>query len=101
MSHHHSGPDWATLRRVEVAQAAEANDSGEATVEGASVSMGLKARVTDVGDYRFFAGRRSDPFFFDRRGAVNNLQFTGDDFSPTRMCAASCSKYPALPWGAK
>jgi hypothetical protein len=27
-----------------------------------------------------WAGRRTDPFFFDRRGAVNNLQFTGDDF---------------------
>jgi Domain of unknown function (DUF4331) len=36
--------------------------------------------VTEAGDYRFFAGWRSDPFFFDRRGAVNSLQFTGDDF---------------------
>ncbi len=36
--------------------------------------------MTEVGDYRFFAGWRSDPFFFDRRGAVNNLQLTGDDF---------------------
>jgi hypothetical protein len=34
--------------------------------------------VTEAGDYRFFAGWRSDPFIFDRRGAVNNLQFTGD-----------------------
>jgi hypothetical protein len=36
--------------------------------------------VTQAGDYRFFAGWRSDPFFFDVRGALNNLQFTGDDF---------------------
>lgn len=36
--------------------------------------------MTKAGDYRFFAGWRSDPFFFDRRGAVNNLEFTGDDF---------------------
>jgi hypothetical protein len=36
--------------------------------------------VTEAGDYRFFAGWRSDPFFFDRQGALNNLQFTGDDF---------------------
>jgi hypothetical protein len=36
--------------------------------------------VTEAGAYRFFAGWRSDPFFFDRRGALNNLQFTGDDF---------------------
>ncbi len=74
------GVQTATLRRVEGAQAAGANDSGQAIVEGAPVSTGLEARVTDAGDYRFFAGRRSDPFFFDRRGAVNNLQFTGDDF---------------------
>jgi hypothetical protein len=36
--------------------------------------------VTQAGDYRFFAGWRSDPFFFDVAGALNNLQFTGDDF---------------------
>jgi hypothetical protein len=36
--------------------------------------------VTEAGRYRFFAGWRSDPFFFDTRGALNDLQFTGDDF---------------------
>jgi hypothetical protein len=36
--------------------------------------------VTEADGYRFFAGWRSDPFFFDVRGAKNNLQFTGDDF---------------------
>src|SRR5882672_7629653 len=70
----------ATLRRVEGIQAATTGDGGQAIVGGAPVSRGLEARVTDAGDYRFFAGWRSDPFFFDRRGAVNNLQFTGDDF---------------------
>jgi hypothetical protein len=29
---------------------------------------------------RFFAGFRSDPFFFDLLGFLNNLQFTGSDF---------------------
>jgi hypothetical protein len=53
---------------------------GQAIVEGAPVSTGLEARVTEAGAYRFLAGWRSDPFFFDRRGALNNLQFTGDDF---------------------
>src|SRR5258707_5349938 len=70
----------ATLRRVEGIQAAETGDGGQAIVEGAPVSMGQEARVTDAGDYRFFAGWRSDPFFFDTQGALNNLQFTGDDF---------------------
>jgi hypothetical protein len=36
--------------------------------------------VTEAGDYRIFAGWRSDPFFFDTMGALNNLKFTGDDF---------------------
>src|SRR5258705_10147701 len=70
----------ATLRRVEGIQAAGTGDTGQAIVEGAPVSIGREARVTDAGDYRFFAGWRSDPFFFDTQGALNNLQFTGDDF---------------------
>jgi hypothetical protein len=36
--------------------------------------------VTEAGEYRFFAGWRSDPFYFDVNGALNNLQFTGDDY---------------------
>ena len=74
------GAQTATLRRVEGAQAAGTGDGGQAIVEGAPVSTGREAQVTEAGDYRFFAGWRSDPFFFDRRGALNNLQFTGDDF---------------------
>ena len=74
------GSQTATLRRVEGAQAAGTGDGGQVIVEGAPVSTGRDARVTEAGDYRFFAGWRSDPFFFDTRGALNNLQFTGDDF---------------------
>ena len=74
------GAQTATLRRVEGAEAAGADDRGQAIVEGAPVSTGREARVTDAGESRFFAGRRSDPIFFDRRGALNQLQFTGDDY---------------------
>src|SRR5947209_19447264 len=74
------GPQTATVRRVEGAQAAGTGDSGEVMIEAAPVSMGRDARVTEAGRYRFFAGWRSDPFFFDTRGALNDLQFTGDDF---------------------
>ena len=49
-------------------------------VESAQVSTGRDARVTEAGEYRFFAGWRSDPFFFDVQGVLNNFQFTGDDF---------------------
>jgi hypothetical protein len=74
------GPQTATVRRVEGAQAAETGDGGPVVIEAAPVSMGRDARVTEAGGYRFFAGWRSDPFFFDTRGALNDLQFTGDDF---------------------
>jgi hypothetical protein len=75
-----SGVQTATLRRVEGAQAAGTGDDGQVIVEGAAVSTGPEARVTEAGDYRFFAGWRGDPFYFDVQGALNNLQFTGDDF---------------------
>jgi hypothetical protein len=74
------GAQTATWRRVEGEQAAGIGDDGETIIEGAPVSTAREARVTEAGDYRFFAGWRSEPFFFDTQGALNNLQFTGDDF---------------------
>jgi hypothetical protein len=74
------GTQTATLRRVKGAQAAGIGDEGQIIFESAPVSTGSDSRVTEAGDYRFFAGWRSDPFFFDVQGALNNLQFTGDDF---------------------
>jgi len=70
----------ATVRRVAGEQAAGTGDDGQTIIEGALVSTGCEALVTEAGDYRFFAGWRSDPFFFDTLGALNNLQFTGTDF---------------------
>src|SRR5271170_2133228 len=74
------GAQTATLRRVEGEQATGTGDDGQTIIEGAPVSTGLDSRVTEAGDYRFFAGWRSDSFFFDTMGALNNLTFTGDDF---------------------
>jgi hypothetical protein len=74
------GAQTATLRYVEGAQAAGTGDGGQVIVEGAPVSLYREARVTEAGGYRFFAGWRSDPFFFDPVGALNNFQFTGKDF---------------------
>jgi hypothetical protein len=75
-----SAADGATVRRVEGADAAGAGDGGEILVADAPVSMGSEARLSETGGYRFFAGWRSDPFFFDAAGALNEFQFTGDDF---------------------
>jgi hypothetical protein len=79
-SPYQGGAQTATLRRVEGLKAIGAGDGGQTILEGAPVSTGLEARVTEAGDLRFFAGWRSDPFFFDVQGALNNLQFTGEDF---------------------
>ena len=74
------GKQTATLRHVQGEQAAEACDDGEVIIEEAPVSLGREALVTNAGDCRFFAGWRSDPFFFDANGLFNKMQFTGDDF---------------------
>ncbi|HET7036219.1 MAG TPA: DUF4331 family protein [Thermomicrobiaceae bacterium] len=75
-----NGKQTATVRRAEGAEAAGDGFGGESIVEGAPVSTGRQAQITEAGPYRFFAGWRSDPFFFDAAGALNNFQFTGDDF---------------------
>src|SRR6202166_3736964 len=74
------GAQTATLRRVDGPQAAGTGDGGRVIVDGAPVSTGRAARITQADDVRFFAGWRSDPFFCDVEGAKNNLHFTGDDF---------------------
>jgi hypothetical protein len=74
------GRQTATLRRLEEAQATGTGENGAVILEGAPVSTGPAAAVTGAGGYRFFAGWRSDPFFFDTLGAVNDLHFTGADF---------------------
>ena len=74
------GAQTASVRRVEGVQAAGTGDEGESIIDAAPVCMGRDAHVTEAGDYRFFAGWRSDSFFFDTMGALNNMQFTGHDF---------------------
>ena len=65
---------------MEGTDAAGTGEGGEAIIEDAPVSMGSDAQVTEAGGYRFFAGWRSDPFFYDVGGALNDFQFTGEDF---------------------
>jgi hypothetical protein len=74
------GKQTATVRRLEGKQAAGMGDDGDAIVEKAPVSVGREALMTEAGDFRFFFGWRSDPFFFDVNGNFNHMQFTGDDF---------------------
>jgi hypothetical protein len=57
--------------------------------------------VTQAGDYRFFVGWRSDAFFFDVAGALNNLQFTGDDFFADKNVCSIVLEVPNSILGSK
>ena len=96
-----SGVQTATLRRLEGAQAAGTGDEGQVIVQGVPVSTGSETRVADAGDYRFFAGWRSDPFFFDVQGALNNLQFTGDDYFADKDVCSIVLEVPNSALGSK
>lgn len=74
------GQQWATVRRVVGGDANADENDGEVIIKHAPVSFGSKARITKAGPYKFFAGIRSDPFFFDLVGFLHNFQFTGSDF---------------------
>src|SRR6266481_4517414 len=74
------GLQTATVRRIQGARAVGFGDDGQVVVQGARVSVGREALVTEVGDFLFFFGWRSDPFFLDVIGNFNHMQFTGDDF---------------------
>ena len=95
------GAQAAVLRRVDGPQAAGTGDGGRVIVDGAPVSMGREARVTEAGDARFFVGWRSDPFFCDVEGAKNKLQFTGDDFFADKDVCSIVLEVPNAVLGAK
>jgi hypothetical protein len=57
------------------------NDDNKNLVKHAPVSFGHDAVITRGRQgVQFFAGIRSDPFFFDLLGFLSGLQFTGSDF---------------------
>jgi hypothetical protein len=95
------GTQTAILRRVEGAEAAGTGDGGQIILEGAKVSTGPDSQVAEAGDYRFFAGWRSDPFFFDTMGALNNLLFTGDDFFTGKDVCSIVLEVPNSALGSK
>lgn len=54
-------------------------DAGQTIIQDAPVTFGTEPQVATSGDFKFFAGLRSDPFFADPIGAGNNFQWTGND----------------------
>ncbi len=80
------GKQFARVTRAEIGGELEDGHEHEewekkVLVHHAPVSFGSDALITEGHDgVRFFAGLRSDPFFFDLTGFLKGLQFTGDDF---------------------
>jgi hypothetical protein len=91
------GKQTATVRRLQGVRAAGVGEEGEVIVQQAPVSVGREALVTKAGDYRFFFGWRSDPFFFDVNGNFNHMQFTGDDFfADKNVCSIVIELLPCV-----
>jgi hypothetical protein len=84
----------ATLRRIDGVHSHRTGDDGVVIVEGAPVSTGREPKITNAGDYRFFAGWRSDPFFFDALGAINGFKFTGHDYFADKNVASIVLEVP-------
>jgi hypothetical protein len=83
-----NGVMTATLRRAEGSEVAEKSEFGKVIFQEVPVSMGREANVAESGDYRLFAGWRSDPFFFDVVGVLNKMKFTGTDwFADKDVCS--------------
>ncbi len=74
------GQQAATVYRASGAAARVAGLVYKQIIPPASVSFTSAAQIVSVGDYRFFAGLRSDPFFADPIGFQNGMQWTGQDF---------------------
>jgi hypothetical protein len=74
------GSQTASVQLASGRDAAAHVDAGETIIQNASVSFGTEPIVAMAGDFRFFAGLRSDPFFADPVGGANNFQWTGNDF---------------------
>lgn len=74
-----NGVQTATVRRASGATARGNNNEGDVLFRDLPVAFDGTISIAEAGDYRFFVGIRSDPFFFDLEGYKNGMQFTGAD----------------------
>jgi hypothetical protein len=73
------GVQKVTVRRAIGEQAKSSGIDGEVLFKDIPVSFDDVITLADAGEYRLFAGIRSDPFFFDLDGMKNDMKFTGVD----------------------
>jgi uncharacterized protein DUF4331 len=75
------GQQFANVLRIDMAHVGPTHDPTVSLVSNAPVSLTSEAHIVQGHeDAQFFAGFRSDPFFFDLMGFLNGLKFTGADF---------------------
>src|SRR5207247_198296 len=89
-----TGRQSATVRLATGEQARGPHASGETIVEGAELSSGPKANVVTAGPYTFATGLRSDPFFADIDGFLNNFQWTGNDTIADKNVYSMALEFP-------
>ncbi len=73
------GAQHATVRRAVGASASGNGGDGEILFQDVPVAFDATITIAEAGGHRFFAGIRSDPFFFDLEGYKGGLVFTGAD----------------------
>lgn len=73
------GQQTATVHQAKGADAQRTGRVGEVIIHDAPASFDREAQITTAGEYRFYAGLRSDPFFVEPEGFGNNFQFSGHD----------------------
>ena len=73
------GMQMATVRRVNGESARGNSNEGDILFQNVPVAFDAEVSIAETEEYRFFAGMRSDPFFFDLEGFKNGMKFTGAD----------------------
>ncbi|WP_329500260.1 DUF4331 domain-containing protein [Kitasatospora herbaricolor] len=74
------GRQTVTVRRATGAEARDHAPGGQAVITDGAVAFGAEPNVLESGGTRFSAGLRSDPFFADLDGIVDEFRWTGNDF---------------------
>lgn len=74
-----NGGQTATVYRATDIVARGTGSVGEAIIQDAPVSFSQEAKVITQEPYRFYAGLRSEPFFADPDGFIDNMRWTGRD----------------------
>jgi hypothetical protein len=95
------GAQTGTVRYITGADAAGMSDGGQVIFEQAPVSLGEEALISEADGHRFFAGWRSDPFFFDPIGALDGFHFTGRDFFSNKDICSIALEVPHSVLGSK